>query len=122
MPTTPNPWAPFEPSSADPWDLRKVGHLHRRAGFGATWSELQRDLEDGPDRSVDRLLQPPEAPTAETQVIEALHQGVLATRDLERLKAFWLFRILFGHDPLGEKLTLFWHNHFATSARKVTSI
>jgi hypothetical protein len=37
-----NPWAPFEPTAAAPSDLRKVAHLHRRAGFGATWSALQR--------------------------------------------------------------------------------
>jgi uncharacterized protein (DUF1800 family) len=27
--------------------------------------------------------------------------------------------MLFGPDPLGERLTLMWHNHFATSATKV---
>ena len=25
-----------------PWDLSRVVHLHRRAGFGATWFELQQ--------------------------------------------------------------------------------
>jgi len=41
---TPNqgPWTAYEPTTADPWDLRKVGHLYRRAGFGATWEEIQR--------------------------------------------------------------------------------
>ncbi|HMC67226.1 MAG TPA: hypothetical protein VKI65_19980, partial [Gemmataceae bacterium] len=52
------PWSPFEPTAKEPWDLRKVAHLHRRAGFGATWAELQRDLKDGPAASVDRLLKP----------------------------------------------------------------
>ena len=40
-----------------PWDLRRVVHLHRRAGFAATWDELQRDLKDGPEASIDRLLE-----------------------------------------------------------------
>jgi hypothetical protein len=30
------PWAPYEPSSEAPWTLRRVSHLHRRAGFAAT--------------------------------------------------------------------------------------
>src|SRR5436190_11845864 len=50
-------WAPYAPDAAAPWGLRRVVHLHRRAGFAATWDELQRDLRDGPGRSIDRLLQ-----------------------------------------------------------------
>ncbi|HEV3082272.1 MAG TPA: hypothetical protein VGY66_20985 [Gemmataceae bacterium] len=49
-------WAPYVPSRELPWNLRRVVHLHRRAGFAATWQELQRDLADGPGTSVDRLL------------------------------------------------------------------
>ena len=30
--------------------------LHRRAGFGANWQQLQRDLKDGPKQSVERIL------------------------------------------------------------------
>ena len=39
-----------------------------------------------------------------------------------RLKACWLYRVLYDPDPLREKLTLFWHGHFATSNRKVDSV
>ena len=39
------------------WDLRRVVHLHRRAGFAATWDEIQRNLKDGPEPSIDRLLE-----------------------------------------------------------------
>lgn len=35
------------------------------------------------------------------------------------LVAWWLGRMATAADPLGEKLTLFWHGHFATSAAKV---
>src|SRR5205085_1899155 len=41
-------WAPYTPDDQAPWDLRRVVHLHRRAGFAATWAELQRDLREGP--------------------------------------------------------------------------
>jgi uncharacterized protein (DUF1800 family) len=116
------PWSPFEPTAGDRWDLEKVAHLHRRAGFGAIWSELQRDLAAGPQDSVDRILDPPDLPANERRLLDSLLHGALAGHDAERLKAWWLYRMLWGPDPLGEKLTLFWHGHFATSNRKVRSL
>jgi uncharacterized protein (DUF1800 family) len=115
-------WAPYEPTAADPWDLGKVAHLHRRAGFGATWAELQRDLKDGPAASVERLLRPRARTGEEQQVLDSLRQGVLDSGDADRLKAWWLYRVLYDPDPLREKLTLFWHGHFATSNRKVNNV
>ncbi len=119
-----NAWAPYKPHAADPWDLGKVAHLHRRAGFGATWSELERDLKAGPAASVNRLLDPPEPAPTDREMIDGLHDGILNAVDMqvERLKAYWLYRIVFGPDPLREKLTLFWHGHFATSNRKVQNV
>src|SRR5438046_1090760 len=49
-------WAAYMPGPGAPWGLRRVVHLHRRARFAATWGELQRDLKDGPTKSIDRLL------------------------------------------------------------------
>src|SRR5579862_3938757 len=117
-----NAWNPFEPTPADPWDLRKVAHLHHRAGFGATWAMLQRDLRAGLAASVDRLMTPPALSSDEQQVLDSLRQGAVQVRESDRLKALWLYRILYDPDPLGEKLTLFWHSHFATSNRKVQSL
>jgi hypothetical protein len=50
-----NPWARYEPHADAPCNVRRVVHLHRRAGFAASWSEIERDLTDGPDASVTRL-------------------------------------------------------------------
>jgi uncharacterized protein (DUF1800 family) len=36
-------------------------------------------------------------------------------------QALWLLRMLYTRRPLQEKMTLFWHNHFATSVQKVHS-
>src|SRR5919198_5601899 len=36
-------------------------------------------------------------------------------------RAWELYRMLYGPHPLREKLTLFWHNHFATSNAKVNN-
>jgi hypothetical protein len=117
------PWAPYVPSARAPWDLRRVVHLHRRAGFAATWSELQRDLRDGPKKSVGRLLagtaRSRGVPEGFTTIAETLARAAATSGDPSRLKAWWVYRMLFGPDPLGERLTLMWHNHFATSAAKV---
>ena len=122
MTITTGPWAAYRPTAQDPWDLGKVAHLHRRAGFGAPWAELQRDLRDGPEASVNRLLSPRAATTDEAQVLDSLAQGVRASNDSERLKAWWLYRVLYDPDPLRERLTLFWHSHFANSNRKVQNV
>jgi uncharacterized protein (DUF1800 family) len=122
MGATPTPWAEYRPSAQEPWDLAAVGHLHRRAGLGATWPELRRDLRDGPAASVDRFLNPPRPVASALQADAALRRAVLASNDLERLKAWWLYRLLYHPDSLREKLTLFWHGHFATSIRKVESV
>jgi len=50
-------WEPYKPSAQSPWDIRKVGHLARRAGFGATWEELEAGLKAGPEKAIDQLLQ-----------------------------------------------------------------
>jgi uncharacterized protein (DUF1800 family) len=115
-------WAPFEPSASDPWDLRKVARLHRAAGLGATWAELSRDVAAGPAESVDRFLSPPEPSDDERAVREGLRVGAFGSSDPQRLKAYWLYCMLWGGDPLRERLTLFWHGHFATSLVKVASV
>ena len=47
---------PYVPTATDHWDLMRVAHLRRRAGFGATCTELRRDAVGGPDRAIGRLL------------------------------------------------------------------
>ena len=119
------PWARYEPSPEAPWDLRRVVHLHRRAGFAASWSEIQRDLAEGPEASIARLLsgkaRAPGAPEPEEfeRISTVLGDAAIASSDAGRLKAWWIYRMLFSPDPLGERLTLMWHNHFATSNVKV---
>jgi uncharacterized protein (DUF1800 family) len=117
-----NLWAPYRPDDKTPWTLRRVVHLHRRAGFAATWAELQRDLTDGPDAAVERLLAGranAHAPAEFAATADLLADAAVAAGEIGRLKAWWFYRMLFGPDPLGEKLTLLWHDHFATANAKV---
>jgi uncharacterized protein (DUF1800 family) len=120
--TDDSPWSRYEPRSSDPWDLRKAAHLHRRAGFGATRAEVLRDLQAGPDASVERFLHPARVSAEESEAINGLRQTAQTSSNLDLLKVCWLNRILHGPDPLREKLTLFWHGHFATSNKKVDSV
>jgi len=121
-----DPWAPYEPTPEAPWDLRRVVHLHRRAGFAATWAELQRDLKDGPEASVARVLAGTSRLGGVPEEFEAtsslLADAAVASGDVDRLRAWWLFRMLGSPDPLGERLTLMWHGHFAAATSKVRDL
>lgn len=120
-------WEPFEPGPSDPWDLPRVAHLHRRAGFAAPWDVLRRDRDAGLEASVERLLGGEPAgrdgqPASEFEEFhDALSARVAAGGDLRQLQAAWLYRMIFTPHPLRERMTLFWHDHFATSNAKVNS-
>jgi uncharacterized protein (DUF1800 family) len=118
-------WSVYVPDAAMPWDVRRVVHLHRRAGFAATWAEIRRDLKDGPSASVERLLAGKSSmysPANFAATADLLADAAVSANEPGRLKAWWVYRMLFGPDPLGEKLTLLWHDHFATSNAKVQDL
>src|SRR3954465_6479246 len=94
-------WSPYVSSSTAQWNLRRVVHLHRRAGFAATWPEIQRDLADGPKASIDRLLAGKAAervPPDFEPISSLLAEAAVSAGDLARLKAWWFYRMLFGPD------------------------
>src|SRR5579871_5340624 len=106
-------WTRYSPDGRLPWDPRRVVHLHRRAGFAATWGEIQRDLKDGPDAAIDRLLKgrtrTEAVPEDFAAIADALGSQAVESSDATRLKAWWLYRMVWTPDPLGERLTLLWH-------------
>lgn len=115
--------APFEPTREDPWDAAKASHLCRRAGFGAPHRELQTILEMGPVGAVDRFLQvDPDRDAEYEELFETIRHGLMAFQFPPNLQAWWLFRMQRASFPLREKMTLFWHGHFATSFRKVENM
>jgi len=124
--TTADPWAPYAPSDQSPWNLRRVYHLHRRAGFAATWDEIERDLADSPQACVERILTGKAGRSGVPADFESnaslLADHAATSGDPGRLKAWWVYRMIYGPDPLGERLTLLWHNHFATSNVKVEDL
>ncbi|MFL5342250.1 MAG: DUF1800 domain-containing protein [Gemmataceae bacterium] len=112
-------WAPYKPSADNPWDLKKAGHLYRRAAFGATWAELHAAHEGGPDKAVAGILAGGE-PSAEFTATAATMDRI-SRQNTAQARGWWITRMLEGPHPLREKLTLLWHNHFATSVAKVQS-
>jgi uncharacterized protein (DUF1800 family) len=115
-------WSPFEPSDRNPWDLRKVGHLYRRAAFGASWPELESGVKAGHAATLDRLLKGGPGLAEHDKEMERMVKTPIAQNDELQLRAWWLFRMLGTPHPLREKITLFWHNHFATSNAKVNNL
>ncbi len=116
-------WTTYQPKDDVPWNIARVVHLHRRAAFGANWAEIQRDLESGPAEAVERLVRADRHVDNEFEKMSSIiGDAAAASNNRGRLRAWWFYRMLFSPDPLGERLTLVWHNHFATSTRKVDNL
>ena len=114
-------WEPYRPSKDIPWDIKRVGHLFRRAAFGATYGQLQQALKDGADKTIDRLLTGGPRDERFEKSQEDMAAAIVTGNNQQQLRAWWLLSMVNSPHPLVEKLTLFWHNHFATSTAKVQS-
>src|SRR5579885_1868288 len=114
-------WQPYRPSTEAPWNLPRVGHLYRRAAFGATYAELEAGLKASPEVLIDQLLKGGPGLSEFDAEMAPLAQNLARYNDVAHLRAWWLARRLHSPHPLQEKITLFWHNHFATSFAKVQS-
>jgi uncharacterized protein (DUF1800 family) len=109
----------------------------RRAGFGATgpqidavasqdWSVyLDAALGLDPDADPGALATPRPMPTTPPDPgkgasATALEEFARELSDqMHELTSWWVRRMAAVQEPIHEKLTLVWHNHFATSAEKV---
>ncbi len=128
-------WKPWAPSDKDPFNAKWAGHLYRRAAFGATLAELRAAEKHGVGPTID-LLMKGEPKTKDQEAADSadwlafLNKNVIdagkqdkpdffGRYDPYKSRAGWLYNMLYGRHPLREKLTLFWHNHFATSVAKI---
>jgi uncharacterized protein (DUF1800 family) len=109
--------APWQPSATDPFDLVKVGHLLRRAGFGASLP-LRRRLEgEGVAAAIAHVVGTGQS--ASTPAAMHLLPDVLAFGDIGRVRAFRVWLALHAEQPLAARVSYFWHGHFATSNQKL---
>ncbi|MEX0725872.1 MAG: DUF1800 domain-containing protein [Planctomycetaceae bacterium] len=120
-------WQPYVPNSSDPWDAVKVAHLYRRTSFGASYAEMQAGLSLDPDTLARQIVNASrdggdEAVIAFERDAREMTTMALDSGNPRELQAVWLYRMLHSPQPLLERMTLFWHNHFATSNAKVRSL
>lgn len=99
-------------------DREKAAHLLRRFGLGASEAELDYYLQDGLQGAIDRLLDydSVEEPIDLDPMALANANGQI---NVPAILTWWGFKLITTRRPLLEKMTLFWHDHFATSGAKV---
>ncbi len=98
-------------------DIALMAHLMRRAGFGATYEELERRAAQGYEATVEELLHPEEQPDLNMDVM----QRYMGWRDMGYLSAnqgYWTYRMVNSPRQLEEKLALFWHGIFCVGDSK----
>ncbi|NUM53959.1 MAG: DUF1800 domain-containing protein [Candidatus Hydrogenedentes bacterium] len=130
----------------DSWSAANARHLLNRAGFGGPSERLTKIAAMTPEEAVSFLVDFTAQPTdaGAPEFVVAVRSPEEVRREMEglsveerrakaneyqqeeraaiqKLKGWWLERMHTTERPLEEKLTLFWHGHFATSAQKVKS-
>ena len=94
--------------------------LLRRAGFGPRRSDIEHYTGLGWEATLQELLNPTEnADQALETLLSTLRGNLLDLQNLEDVQTWWLYQMLQTQRPLQEKLTLFWHGHFAVANYKV---
>jgi uncharacterized protein (DUF1800 family) len=109
----------------------------RRSGFGVSGPQvdavvaqdwptyIDAALRSNPDADPGAIatpvpaLTPPQAPGKGATVEARKQHNRQLTAQMTELSGWWLRRMVAVQQPVHEKLTLLWHNHFATSADKV---
>ena len=94
----------------------RIAHLLRRAGFGASQSELDAAVSSGYDATLEQLLNPQDDHDAADDILSQQQFDFGKYDDLQR---WWLLRMRYTSRPLVEKLTLYWHGHLTSAASKV---
>jgi uncharacterized protein (DUF1800 family) len=99
-------------------EQEKIAHLLRRFGFGASEAELAYYGKSGLSGAINALLdyEKVEDVCAVDPMSFANGKNVVNLRVIQNIFAM---RLIGTMRPLEEKMTLFWHNHFATSSAKV---
>jgi len=105
---------------------QEIEHLLRRAGFGATAQEVDAAAYLGYFRLVDELVNPGEIQDdvdgwiQKPGYVGVTSRGAFSPNTvINDARQRWLFRMVHASRPLVEKMTLFWHNHFATAYSKI---
>lgn len=99
-------------------EREKIAHLLRRFGLGASEAEMEFYVPLGWKGTINHLLAPEKVKESfDAEMSEfANSKGVVNVRVAQGI---WHLRLLMTNRPLVEKMTVFWHNHFAVASSKV---
>ncbi len=96
------------------WNAENAAHLLRRAGFAAPEKSVTKAVKKGLGKTIQGLFKVDKSSDQWKGTKQEPFPGGTG-----EIQGFWMRRMLRTSSPLVEKLTLFWHNHFATSVAKV---
>src|SRR5262245_41414051 len=105
----------------------EIDHLLRRAGFGVSAAEVDTYRDMSFSQAVAHLVDYEGRPDdVDARIGREDHARVNASNrdlfspdiDIDDARQRWMFRMIHSRRPLQEKMTLFWHNHFATAFSK----
>jgi uncharacterized protein (DUF1800 family) len=108
---------------------QQVEHLLRRAGFGGRPDEIDFYGQMSYVHAVETLVNYEDVTDDVDDFIG--QQGFVGTTSsgpfspskvIADARQRWLFRMVHSDRPLQEKMTLFWHNHFATGYTKIAGL
>ena len=103
----------------DKEQIALMGHLMRRAGFGAPHEELAARAAKGYEATVEELLHPEQQEAVDVELLYRFLPGYEGALGPPLNQAEWVYRMINTQRPLEEKMALFWHQLFATGNSKV---
>ena len=96
-------------------NIALFAHLMRRAGFGASRTELEELASKDYEAVVEDLLHPEGFPDVEEDVLRRYYPELTYPDSLPLWVGRWMYRMVGSKRPLEEKIALFWHHVFATA-------
>ena len=99
-------------------DIALMAHLMRRAGFGASYEELERRAAVGYEATVEELVNTEQRPEMDMDVLLRHFVDWKQINGLESNQAHWTYRMVNTPRPLEEKICLFWHGIFCVGDSK----
>lgn len=120
---------PYVPSAEQPWDEFRAAHLLRRTMIGPKPEEIAEAVKDTPEAVVDRLIEipflslfpiPPAVWVNEDPLPrDSTDRAKIERARVDEIRTWWMELIVNQEFSIRERMTLFWHNHFATQAKDV---
>ena len=98
-----------------------VAHLLRRAGAGASASELDYWSQKSYEEVVEDILKPESFPEIEEDLFSRYYLDSFLEQNHFTEAVRWMFSMVNSQRPLQEKMTLFWHHVLATAWYKSES-